>query len=678
MFNLRSASLVVGALLIFFLVNLAQAQAPDNSGETEPPSSPSSLESMSLEDLLQVKIQGGSREKKTLLNTASIVTIVTAEEISRSGARDLNDVLSLVPGISFATDTQGVIGIAVRGSWANEGKVLLLIDGEEMNDLAFSGLLMGHHYPSEAIERVEVIRGPGSAAYGGYAELAMINIISKNADALKGGVAQVRYGQTASTYSERDISLGYGHTFRDWKFTGFFDIGESQQSDRNYTDTTGTNLNFQGASNRNPIFLNLGANNDIWSFRFIYDRYNTTDQTGYGTNTYIPYPTDWETLDLGVRANLPVSESFTLIPEFHLKQQEPWAVSIPNQSASTALYYNVTLQQANFGLAGRKEFSADLNLHFGYQGELQQAFDASSGGSYGVLFPNGMQSFSLYQNSVFTEINWETPLASITLGGRYQSQNYGGSAFVPRFSAVRQFGGFHIKALYSAGFREPGIENLRDNPALTAEKTQTGELEFGYMFTPEVFSTINFYSTYLSSPIVYTYSGVVQTYLNETSAGTYGLEYDFRIKRQVLSFDFNYSYFHNRRDEPADYQVPGQSNSLLGMANHKAVLNSSVRILSERDHLNFTEVFFSPRYGYDYDANSPSGVSVHSFRSVFLTNFFFEHSDFLVKNLTLGLGVFNFLNQDYRLIQPYDGSHPPLPTSSRDWVAQLNYRANLD
>lgn len=644
----------------------------------EDPAVGDSLGSMSLEDLLNVKIQGGSREKKTILESASIVTVVTSEEIARSGARDLVDVLNLVPGISFATDTQGVIGVAVRGMWANEGKVLLLIDGEEMNDLAFSSVEMGHHYPAESIERVEIIRGPGSAAFGGFAELAVINIISKGAETLKGGVAQVRMGQTASTFSERDLSLGYGKILNDWKLSGFFSIGEGKLSDRSYTDQNGKNLNFQDSSRRNPIYLNLGATNDVWSFRFIYDRYNTTDQSGFGMNTSVPVQTDWETLDLGAKANLSVAPGVSLIPEFHLKQQEPWEVSLSNSAIGSQLYYNVTLQQAKFGLATRAEITHDLVAHLGYTGELQQAFDASSGGSYSILFPNGLQSFSLYQNSLFTEVNWESPIASFTLGGRYQSQNYGGGAFVPRLSAVKQWDAFHIKALFSTGFREPGIENLRDNPVLSAEKAQTSEFELGYKFTPEVFTTLNFFSIDLESPIIYGYAGGSQTYNNSTSAGTYGFEYDFRIKRTYFAFDVNYSYFHPRAQEPTDYQVSGHPNSILGMANHKAVVNTSWRLFSDRNHFNFTEIYFSPRYGYDYDASSPSGVAIHSFKSVFLTHLFFERSDFLIKNLNLGLGVFNLLNSDYRIIQPYDGSHPPIPTLSRDWVAQLSYRASLE
>ena len=94
-----------------------------------------SLEDMSLEDLLNVKIGVGSMDKHTIRQSPGIVSLVTGEEIRSAGARDLIDVLQLIPGITFATDTEGVVSIAVRGNWAHEGKVLLLIDGEELNEL---------------------------------------------------------------------------------------------------------------------------------------------------------------------------------------------------------------------------------------------------------------------------------------------------------------------------------------------------------------------------------------------------------------------------------------------------------------------------------------------------------------------------------------------------------------
>jgi len=71
------------------------------------------------------------------------------------------------------------MGLSLRGNWANEGKVLVLMDGQPFNELLYQSVAVGNRFPVDAIERVEIIRGPGSAQYGGSAEYGVINIITK-------------------------------------------------------------------------------------------------------------------------------------------------------------------------------------------------------------------------------------------------------------------------------------------------------------------------------------------------------------------------------------------------------------------------------------------------------------------------------------------------------------------
>src|SRR5689334_11230220 len=129
---------------------------------------------------------GVSAQKLSSRETPGILSIITAEEIQNSGARDLTDVLRLVPGFDVLQDLQFVMGIGLRGSWANEGKVLVLMDGQPFNELLYQTVAIGNRFPVDAIERIEIIRGPGSAIYGGSAEYGVINIITKAAESLNG------------------------------------------------------------------------------------------------------------------------------------------------------------------------------------------------------------------------------------------------------------------------------------------------------------------------------------------------------------------------------------------------------------------------------------------------------------------------------------------------------------
>lgn len=133
------------------------------SAQDAPPAeiSASDITQISLDDLLNTKITVADRVGDNLREASGIVTVITREEIMSSGARDLVDVLMMVPGFSFGVDVEGVVGIAFRGTWGIDGKVMLMMDGQAMNERIYADVLLGNHYPVDQIQRIEIIRGPG-------------------------------------------------------------------------------------------------------------------------------------------------------------------------------------------------------------------------------------------------------------------------------------------------------------------------------------------------------------------------------------------------------------------------------------------------------------------------------------------------------------------------------------
>ena len=87
---------------------------------------------ISIDDLLNAELTVASKSAMTPREAPAIVSYITADEIRKSGARDLVDVLNLVPGFSFGYDVDGAIGISALGNWGHEGKILLFWDGQEM------------------------------------------------------------------------------------------------------------------------------------------------------------------------------------------------------------------------------------------------------------------------------------------------------------------------------------------------------------------------------------------------------------------------------------------------------------------------------------------------------------------------------------------------------------------
>jgi iron complex outermembrane receptor protein len=110
------------------------------------------------------------------------VTVITADEIRSSGAVNLADVLQTVPGLDLMRVTNSDLAVSVRGFNASaNSNLLVMVDGRSVY-LDFLGNVLWDDLPVplQDIERIEVIRGPGSVLFGANALLGTINIITKH------------------------------------------------------------------------------------------------------------------------------------------------------------------------------------------------------------------------------------------------------------------------------------------------------------------------------------------------------------------------------------------------------------------------------------------------------------------------------------------------------------------
>lgn len=143
--------------------------------------------------------------------SAAVTSVITAEQIKAMGATELHEVLETVPGIHASI--QGLTGdyhYTVRGIQnATNSEVLFLLNGTRVTT-AFRGTLMiGLELPIDAIQQVEVIRGPGSALYGADAFAGVINIITKKAKDIDGTTVGGRVG-------DHDTQSGWGQHSAHW------------------------------------------------------------------------------------------------------------------------------------------------------------------------------------------------------------------------------------------------------------------------------------------------------------------------------------------------------------------------------------------------------------------------------------------------------------------------------
>jgi iron complex outermembrane recepter protein len=220
--------------------------------------SPSNLANQSMEDLMNLEVTSVSKKEQKLSEVAAAIFVVTPEDIRRSGATSIPDLLRMVPGLDVAQINSNTWAISARGfNFQFENKLLVLIDGRAVYTPLFGGVYWDtQDVPLEDIERIEVIRGPGGTIWGANAVNGVINIITKRAAETRGTLVvagggsheqefgTIQYGGKIANHENYRVFAKYlndGHfadpngqdAFDDWHLlhTGFRIDSEISQKD---------------------------------------------------------------------------------------------------------------------------------------------------------------------------------------------------------------------------------------------------------------------------------------------------------------------------------------------------------------------------------------------------------------------------------------------------------------
>lgn len=154
-------------------------------------SSPDDLKQLSLEQLGAVEVTTASKEPEEVWKTPAAIYVITPEDIRRSGATSVPELLRMVPGVEVARIDSDHWSVGIRGFGSEFSKsVLVLIDGRSVYTPLFAGVYWElQNVMLEDVERIEVIRGPGGTIWGANAVNGVINIITKSAKDTHGALA---------------------------------------------------------------------------------------------------------------------------------------------------------------------------------------------------------------------------------------------------------------------------------------------------------------------------------------------------------------------------------------------------------------------------------------------------------------------------------------------------------
>lgn len=185
---------------------------------------PSDLSRMTFDDLMQVKIMvPAAITHLTEAETPASVTLITAEDIKHTPARNIYDLIEVyVPGALWMNYEDGP-QLGVRGNIANRNfKYLLRVNGRVMNNKGHYGAKSElEQWNLSDIQRIEIVRGPGSVIYGPGAVAGVINIITHNAASAEGLKVAAQY---VDKYNSKGLTISHGLTKEKFSLYSFASI----------------------------------------------------------------------------------------------------------------------------------------------------------------------------------------------------------------------------------------------------------------------------------------------------------------------------------------------------------------------------------------------------------------------------------------------------------------------
>ena len=494
------------------------------------------LLSLSLEDLMKIQVNISTKTKQAISKAPSVVSVITAEDIKATGTTNLTDILQSIPGVYVQNNLfGGKPFITFRG--ATVAHTLLMVNGVPMKDLVWTPSVFWRGLPTSMIERIEIIRGPGSALFGSDASAGVVNVITKTA----GGIGQSEAGMRAGSFNTQEGWVQHGENWNG------FDLGFT--AELMHTDgynpfiavdgQTKNDKTYKTSASYAPGYAQYGYDNADLRFsmskgnwRTLADyMHNSNVKTGLSGGGVLDPLTSGEDSRFNLQqlySNENFAKDWGLNAElhyFHLDyssgdgfQNEP-----PGYTDATGTYPNGMIDQyrsaeRGYGYevsglyTGYKEHS--IRLGGGYNSEnlyFVQEFTNFGAGPVNTPGPLVDISSSPYvfapeksRNISYLFLQDEWTLAhdwELTAGARYDHYSDFGRTVNPRLALVWQSTDrLTAKLMYGQAFRAPSFLQLyaltaanTPNPNLAPERSNTTDLSFAYLASKDLKFNLDIY-----------------------------------------------------------------------------------------------------------------------------------------------------------------------------------------
>ncbi|WP_018413112.1 TonB-dependent receptor plug domain-containing protein [Methyloversatilis thermotolerans] len=238
------------------------------------------LADLELEELLQVEVSTAARKVQALRDTPAAAFVISREDIARSGAASVPELLQMVPGAQVGRIASNTWAVSLRGAngrFAN--KLQVRVDGRSVYTPLFSGTVWADRdLMLEDIERIEVVRGPGGALWGSNAMNGVINIITRRPADTQGGLMSAAAGseQRGWLAARQGFSTGEGQHGRVWAKRRLLDAGEREGGSDGFDSSRGSvaGFNWEGAlAGGARLLLSGGMSESVQGNEFDFSRF---------------------------------------------------------------------------------------------------------------------------------------------------------------------------------------------------------------------------------------------------------------------------------------------------------------------------------------------------------------------------------------------------------------------
>jgi iron complex outermembrane receptor protein len=636
------------------------------------------LKSLSVEELLEVPlVYGASKHEQKVSDAPSSVSIVTRDEIKKFGYRSLADILRGVRGFYLNYDRNygyiGLRGFNRPGDFG--GRILLLVDGHRVNDPLYDSAPPASDFilDVDLIDRVEIIRGPGSSLYGNNAFFGVINVITRTGQDLQG----VELAGRAGSFDSYEGRASFGKRFEnglELLLSG--SRFESDGRERLYykefdqpQNNHGIAENLDGDSNYR-LFGSLAYGDFTLRGAFV-SREKDVPTAAYGTQFN---QRGFSTLDERYFVELAYAHQFANDLDVKARVYYDWYgyVGIYPYNYSGLPGGSITLNQDDDDVAwwgGELQVSkrlfekhwltAGLEYRDNYH-VTHRNFDRSPVAEYGA-FDSGSRVYSFYVQDEYALL----PELTLNAGVRYDYFNFLGDTINPRVAAIyNPWEKTTFKLLYGQAFRSPneGERSMvgaayKPNPNLQPETIRSYEIIWEQLLPYNLkFSASGFINQIKGLISQSEDANGFITYANLSDVETKGFELELEGKTN--------SGWLGRVSYTGQHSEVGSSGSALSNSPPHLV---KFNLLAP---LYLDKLFAALEIQYSSSVKTLSGNTSDGY---WLTNvnLFSQH---LVPGLEVSGGVFNLFDHEYELPGAEEHLQDVIKQDGRTFQVTLRYR----